>query len=430
MALEILGTIFFALAVLHTFVAGPIRHYAHRMPKDSFREGVLHFLGEVEVVFGLWAAGFLILFASIRGVGPAVSHVDGIDFTEPLFVFVIMSICATRPVLDACRAVIVILSRLLNRLLRTPEIHTEMFVVLTVGSLAGSFITEPAAMTVTALLLSSMIHTKNDKVLYPMLGTLFVNVSIGGALTPFAAPPILMVASTWNWDFSYVMTHLGWKSAIAVVINSLLFVIMTRKHLGEAFYTLKHLDKKEEKRHPDAPLGVTFLHFAFLLAVILSAHHPKVFMGLFLFFLGTVVVTKKFQEPLRLKESLLVAFFLGGIIVFGPFQTWWLQPLLARLGDASLFLGATALTAITDNAALTFLGAQVPNLAEMSKYALVAGALAGGGLTVIANAPNPAGYSILSGKFAGGIKPSGLFLGALIPTAVAVLCLWFLPNSL
>lgn len=428
MKMEMLGTLFFALAVLHTFVAGKFRERAHHLPSDSFRHGVMHFLGEVEVVFGIWAGAFLILFAVSEGVGHAVDYLDSVNFTEPLFVFVIMAICATRPVLDACRAVIVVLSRGLRGLFRTPEIHTELFVILAFGPLAGSLITEPAAMTVTAFLLASMIHTHNARLLYFMLGTLFVNVSIGGALTPFAAPPILMVASTWKWDFAFVMTHLGWKSAIAVVINSLIFVIVSRKKLAEGFYTLKHLDAREERKRPDAPWGVTLLHFVFLLGVIVFAHHPNVFMGLFLFFLGTAAVTKKFQDSLRLKESLLVAFFLGGIIVFGPFQTWWLQPLLQRLGEGALFGGATALTAITDNAALTYLGSQVADLAESSRYALVAGALAGGGLTVIANAPNPAGYSILQGKFPGGIKPLGLLAGALAPTAVALVCLWFLPH--
>ena len=60
--------------------------------------------------------------------------------------------------------------------------------------------------------------------------------------------------------------------------------------------------------------------------------------------------------------------------------------------QSALFFGAAALTAITDNAALTYLGSLVEDISDQSKYSLVAGAVAGGGLTVIANAPNPAGF--------------------------------------
>jgi hypothetical protein len=61
-----------------------------------------------------------------------------------------------------------------------------------------------------------------------------------------------------------------------------------------------------------------------------------------------------------------------------------------------MYFGATALTAITDNAALTYLGSLVEGVSDQLKYALVAGAVSGGGLTVIANAPNPAGAGFSS----------------------------------
>ncbi len=63
------------------------------------------------------------------------------------------------------------------------------------------------------------------------------------------------------------------------------------------------------------------------------------------------------------------------------------------------------------------------------KYALVAGAVAGGGLTVIANAPNPAGVGILQDAKVfekEGISPLGLLLGALPPTVMAIVFFWLL----
>jgi Na+/H+ antiporter NhaD/arsenite permease-like protein len=92
-----------------------------------------------------------------------------------------------------------------------------------------------------------------------------------------------------------------------------------------------------------------------------------------------------------------------------------------------MFIGATALTAVTDNAALTYLGTLVPNLSDAMKYSLVAGAVAGGGLTVIANAPNPIGYGILNKNLGeDGISPLYLFLGSLPYTLIAIICLIFL----
>lgn len=426
MNLEVIASLFFALAVLHTFLTAPILRYSHQFPKDSFRGNILHFLGEIEVVFGIWAALFLIVYALTESTASAIGYLQGVNFVEPLFIFAVMTVCSTRPILHACRVLIFNLSLVLKKILPVPEVLLEIFVILTIGPLAGSFITEPAAMTVTAFLLLSMINTKEKKVLYSLLAVLFVNISIGGSLTPYAAPPILMVAAKWNWDFAYIFSNLGWKAMIAVVFNSLFFTVLLRKNIISGFISLHEIEKRSEEKRPLIPVGVTALHLAFLLAIILTAHYEKVFLGLLLFFLGIYSATRKFQDTLRLKESLLVAFFLGGIIIFGPFQAWWLKPLLAGMGEGSLFIGATILTAFTDNAALTFLGAQVEGLSEASKLALVSGALAGGGLTIIANAPNPAGVSILHKKFPEGqISPVLLLLYALLPTVIACSVFWF-----
>lgn len=429
MTIEILGTILFALAVLHTFFVASIIRLSERFPKDSFLRDLFHLLGEVEIVFGFWAAFFLVAFAFMEGSDSVIKYQTSLSFTEPLFVFAIMVMASTRPVLTACRSMIRTFSRTVRVFTRTPETQTDVFFVLTLGPLAGSLITEPAAMTVTALLLRSMIERYSTRLLYFMIGVLFVNISIGGALTSYAAPPILMVAGPWNWDFNFVFTHFGWKSAIAVCINALLFVGFFWKEIGPGFFTLSEATNTDSNKHHHdrIPIGVTLVHFVFLAILVLTAHHPQIFMGVFLWFLGIAMVTRRYQDHLRFKESLLVAFFLGGIIVFGPMQRWWLQPLLSSLLDWQLFFGATALTAITDNAALTYLGTQVQGLSDASKYALVAGALAGGGLTVIANAPNPAGYSLLADKFPKKtINPILLFAGALVPTVVAILCLWYL----
>jgi Putative Na+/H+ antiporter len=167
------------------------------------------------------------------------------------------------------------------------------------------------------------------------------------------------------------------------------------------------------------------LNVALLALVVATNHHAEVFMGLFLLFLGLAEAYKRHHERLMLREGLMVAFFLAGLVVLGGQQKWWLQAMLANLDGATLFFGAAALTAITDNAALTYLGSLVDGVSEGFKYALVAGAVAGGGLTVIANAPNPAGFAILKDRFDDqSIHPLGLLLAALPPTAIAIACLW------
>jgi hypothetical protein len=432
---EILATVLFGLAILHVFSVKQFHRLAHRAKDGSVLENLFHMLAEVEVVFGLWAAAFVIGLAALEGVEPAVHYLEGhyhtaagktvhIDFTEPAFVFVIMTMAASRPILELASKAINGLSRLLPL---SPSI--AFFVVaLILGPLLGSFITEPAAMTVTALLLRDRFydHGPSNRLKYATLGLLFVNISIGGTLTNFAAPPVLMVAEKFNWDMSYMMGHFGWKAAVAVIISTLVVAAVHAKEL-----------RKFDDVAPDAapeglmpvPIWLYAVHVAFLVDVVVFSHHMVMFFGGFLFFLGVVQVTQEYQERLALREGLLVGFFLGGLVILGGLQGWWLTPVLSNLGELPLFLGATGLTAMTDNAALTYLGSQVEGLSEGMKYALVAGAVAGGGLTVIANAPNPAGLGILKNSFdAEGISPVGLLLSAIGPTIVAMLALWLLPS--
>ena len=182
------------------------------------------------------------------------------------------------------------------------------------------------------------------------------------------------------------------------------------------------MDRDSEAGAPAVPASMVLVHLVFLAAVVVFAHHSVVFIGILLFFLGFATAYQRHQDPLILREALLVAFFLAGLVVLGGLQQWWLQPLLMGMDANAVFFGATVLTAITDNAALTYLGSMVEGLNPEFKTALVAGAVTGGGLTVIANAPNPAGAAILKEKFANNaIHPLGLLISALPPTLVAVL---------
>ena len=405
--MQTLGAVIFALALLHTFGAKQLEIRAHRHPKHA---GLLHLLGEVEVVFGFWAFVLIACMALVNGSQSAIDYVESRHYTEPLFVFVIMVIAASRPVLVLMQDVILALARVTP----LPAALTQAWLGLALVPLLGSLVTEPAAMTLAALLLAPQIFRPNvpEWLKYGALGALFVNISIGGTLTSYAAPPVLMVATAWSWDSSFMAAQFGWKAAIAIAVNATGIVFLLRRHLPTV-----HADRGA--RTP-VPLVVSLVHLALLVGVVLLAHHPVLFVGLFLFFLGYTQAYAQFQSPLILKEGLLVGFFLAGLVVLGGMQDWWLHPLVAGQSPATLFYGALGLTAVTDNAALTYLGSLIPDLSDHARYMLVAGAVSGGGLTVIANAPNPAGVALLKGGFAdGSIGTLGLLFGALLPTLVA-----------
>ncbi len=408
--LQLIGAVLFALAVLHTFSTKIFERLAHTQPRHA---GVWHLLGEVEVVFGFWAMVLMVFMFALAGKQEATAYLDSRNFTEPMFVFVIMVIAGTRAVLQFSGKLV----RLVATFLPLPRGMALYFLTLAFVPLLGSFITEPAAMTLAALMLRDTLFVQpvSRALKYTTVGVLFVNISIGGTLTPFAAPPVLMVAAQWNWDLWFMLSNFGWKAAIAVLINAGCAMLLFRKELD-------HMAQAPANEAATVPWQVIAVHLLFLLGVVVFAHHPAVFMGLFLFFMGFVTAYARHQDRLILREGLLVAFVLAGLVVLGGQQQWWLQPVLMGMDATTVFFGATALTAITDNAALTYLGSLVQGLSEEFKIALVAGAVTGGGLTVIANAPNPAGVSILRGKFSDNtINPLGLLIAALPPTIVAVL---------
>jgi hypothetical protein len=406
--LQKIAAVLFALALLHTF---SVKHFERAAAYSPRHAGLLHLLGEVEVVFGFWAIVLIACVALASGSTQAIAYAESRNYTEPLFVFVVMVIAASRPILHAVETSL----RTAAHILPVPTEQALAWLSLAVVPLFGSLITEPAAMTIAALMLAPQLFQPRvpEGVKYLALGVLFVNVSIGGTLTSYAAPPVLMVASTWNWDSTFMLLNFGWKAALVVLINATVATVVARKHLRAVAD-----DTSAPPRN--IPTVVVLAHVLFLAGVVAFAHHPIVFLGLFLMFLGFTHAYDAYQSPLIIREALLVSFFLAGLVLLGGMQRWWLQPVVSGLEPLALFGGALGLTAITDNAALTYLGSLISGISDESKYMLVAGAVAGGGLTVIANAPNPAGMALLKRGFADEtIGAGGLLLGALGPTLLA-----------
>ncbi len=433
------ATAIFALAVCHTFVAAQFTEMAHRLqhrrdraseaaglaPTPSVAAELLHFFGEVEVIFALWCVPLVAVIVLSRGWSTATHYLnDTVSYTEPLFVGVIMALSSTRPIVELAEGA---LRRVASLGHGTPA--AWWLAILTVGPLLGSFITEPGAMTISAMLLARQFFDRQPtrRLRYATLGLLFVNVSIGGTLTHFAAPPILMVARPWDWDTWFVFQHFGWRAAVAIVVSTATYFLFFRRELqslasrpAASAAAITGSDERPPERDVRAiPVWITGVYVCFMIWTVANAHYPALFIGGFLFFLGFDRATSAYSTLADFKTPLLVGFFLAGLVTHGGLQAWWIAPVISSLNDTALFLGATLLTAFNDNALITYLATLVPNPSEGLKAAVVAGAVTGGGLTVIANAPNPAGQALLGRFFDDAVHPVFLFCGALVPTLIA-----------
>ncbi len=424
-AIGIIATICFACALIQSLRAGKILALSdyYKTTRPSWSR-FLHFAGEPEIVFGIWAAIFLFALMVMDGFSAGLHWMDELNFSEVAFVFVIMILASSKPVTDFAEMIISGISRALP----LPAGMRIYATILFIGPLLGSLITEPAAMTIAALLLKRSVFKPlsgriSGRLFYSTLAVLFVNISIGGTLTHFAAPPVLMVARVWNWDTPYMFMNFGWKAAVAAAINTAIVTMMNK----EILTSIKKVSGVAHAPAKRAPAWIIVVHLIFITLCVTSVHHPAFVLGLFIFFLGFYGITKEEQSEVRIEESMLVGFFLGGLVILTAKQGWWLKPILSSIENLQLFLGTMALAPVTDNAAITSLASQVANLSDSSKYLVVAAAVAGGGMTIIANAPNPAGFALLRAYCPGkSFKPLGLFKAALIPTFVAGLVFYLL----
>jgi len=434
---NLFASLIFLFAIVHTFAAIKITGiakkmeltHAEKMRKSGKSEEeieqdppvmaeMLHFFGEVEAIFGIWVIVLAAVTISFYDWSTFKIYIaQTVNYTEPMFVVVIMALAATRPVMQLAK-----------------QIGAWWLSILTLAPILGSFITEPAAMTIAAMLLAEQFYRlkPSSKLAYATIGLLFVNISVGGTLTNFAAPPVLMVKTPWDWTSSFMTLNFGWKALLGILISNLIYYFAFKKEFSKFasdFEAEAEMEKDLERHEDSIPIWITAVHLLFMGWTVLNAHYPPLFIGGFLFFLGFAMATKAHQSHINLKPPLLVGFFLAGLVTHGGVQAWWIAPVLGSLGDLPLMLMATVLTAFNDNAAITYLSTLVPDFAISAKYAVVAGAVTGGGLTVIANAPNPAGQSILSKFFPGGVNPAKLALGAIIPTVIVGLAFMAIPQD-
>ncbi|MFC1817013.1 putative Na+/H+ antiporter [Thermodesulfobacteriota bacterium] len=535
---NLVATIIFLCAIINTFLTSKFLSIAHKWniehrqkikagkaDKDSVHigAGFFHFFGEIEAIFGIWAVALGIAITVFHN-WPTVIYYIGqkVNYTEPMFVVIIMTLASTRPILKLAELLMWRIANLMGGMLTA-----WWLTILTLGPILGSFITEPAAMTIAAHLIANKFYElePGEKFKYATIGLLFVNISVGGTLSHFAAPPVLMVAGPWHWGFGFMISNIGWKAFLGILVatgfcyfmfkhelaelqNKYEIVRMKRQiqyqyikrklleteleqteqilnteigftttfdercegiksrlkdntlhEVSEGFLDKSRIEEALDQRFEDikkqemkktlpgllpeqerppyrdpnwddredwVPAWIMIIHVIFMVWTVANAHHPALFVGGFLFFLGFAQVTASFQNRLDLKPALLVGFFLAGLIIHGGVQAWWIAPVLGNLSEIPLMMGSTILTAFNDNAAITYLSTLVPGFTATLKYAVVVGAVTGGGLTVIANAPNPAGQSILKKYFKHGVSPARLLKSAIIPTIIMGLCFMLL----
>ena len=396
---NLVATAIFFLAIVHTFMTPLIRRWAHLaeerhrirprnnrpMPLDdegnevsevSFQGQILHFLSEVEAVFGIWAVVLAVAITLCKGWETAVDYVgQRVDFTEPMFVMVIMALASTRPLMRLAERCLFLFAAVGGA-----TVGAWWVAILVVGPLFGSLITEPGAMTISALLLARQFYylRPSARLSYATIGLLFVNVSVGGTLTQFAAPPMVMAAGPWHWGLVYMFTHFGWKAVAGIVCATSLYYAVFRKEFEELNSAyLRQGRALTQGGGAYIPIWIIATQATFLVYTVAVARYPALFIGGFLFFMAFAQATAHYQKKLDLRPPLLVGFFLAGLVVHGGLQSWWLEPVLKSMGRVSLYVWATILTGFNDNAAITYLATLVPGFTEPFKYAVVPGAVHG-----------------------------------------------------
>jgi len=534
---NVAATLIFFLAIFHILMASWFKKISHHyeqehnikkhdglVPKDSLslEAGIYHFLGEPEAIFGLWTLALGITITLFFDWSTFVHYVGSLNYKEPMYTVVIMTIASSRPILKLVELLLWKIVKLFGG-----KLEVWWLTILILAPLSSSFITEPAAMTIGALLLAEKFYElrPNSRLKYASIALLFVNISIGGTLTNFSAHPILMVAHEWHWSSTFTFMTIGTKAILAIFLNTLIYYLLLKKdiqelkedyelhrykrfiqrqfisqrelersfdnleikinsevgftdkfmeesnHLKENItkYAYKHMHSDEiekygiydaidekfsdikleemkrtipgllpeeirpkyrdpnwDNRDDKVPLWVMLVHVVFIIWTVIHATEPILFIGGFMFFLGFFQVTAFYQNRINLKPALLVAFFISGIIIHGSLQGWWIAPVLGHLPEVALTVSSLVLSSFNDNASITYLGTLVEGLSDTYKYAIVTGALAGGGLTVIANSPNPVGQSILKKYFHHGISAWKLLHFALLPSLITAICFWVL----
>ena len=356
--LNLIATVIFALAITHSFLSAQflkrsrsIEHRLLRLEEDAADPNVVvpeekrdhlifwaqfyHFMGEIEAVFGIWLIPLFIAVILFKGWDAMVSYVGHVNVADAVFVVVIMAISGSLPVLRLSEQAISQVAKLGRS---SPAAWWAA--ILTIGPILGSFVTEPAAMTICALLLRHRFYNLHPSghLKYATLGLLFVNISVGGTLTHFAAPPVVLAVSAWKWNMLFMMANFGWKAVIAILISNLIYWLVFPKEFSQLSPADPESTDNDDRR--PVPWSITLIHLLFLAWTVINAHYPVLVVLGFLFFLAFVSATRHNQQGISLRPPLLVGFFLASLVIHGGCQSWWIGPVLKSLSQWPLMFCA------------------------------------------------------------------------------------------
>lgn len=431
---EIVATTIFLMAVIHTLLSPLLYNQAMLLAQKKrvnrerwkfyhFSSEVLLLLGEIEVIFGIWLVPLFIWFGINKGWSSLLAYLNGIDFTNPLYILVIVVAVGTRPIITFVERILEWIARLGGD---TPG--AWWWTILTIAPLFGSAIKEPGAMAIASILLAKKFfaYHPSKKFCYATLALLLANVSVGGLLTSFSSLSLFNYAKKWDYTTWKTFSTIGWKAVIAIIVANFIYYLFFRKHFRRENFPKRVPTLEKDEVQTPTPVWITIVHILFVIAIAFTGEHAPLFMGIFLLFLGFHHATSFYQTPLKLKRAALLGFFFASLIIHGELQGWWVAPILENLSRFPTFIVSSLLSMFVDNATVSFIVIDVPQLDAIDRYLLITGTMAAGGLTVIASGSNPIGISILRSSFFGKISFLSLFLAALMPVGVFLTIFWFL----
>lgn len=436
--INLLFFLIFIFATIHTFIAHRfpalankyevgIRPYASGSHLDEntsthrgFYAELFDFLGEVEVVFGIWCIPLFAAITFFYGWEAVLDYINRENYKESLFIVVVMAIASTVPCI---RFAEYLFGKISNLGGGTPLAWWVS--VLTVGPFLGSLIKESVVMTVSAVILGKHFFSYRPpiRLAYATLALLFVNISMAGTLTNFGSTSVSMVAKPWGWDSRFMLMTFGWKALLGILIGNSLYFFYFRSDFKNML-AFKNLQNEPEAK-TQVPLWISVVHVAFLAWLILNSENSLIALGSFVLFLGFYQATAAHQSYLSLRTPIMVGFFIASLIVHGGLQAWWIEPIVESLNESSAMLTTMFISAFANNTTINYLMTHIPKISDSMKVALFTGTLLGGGLTIMANGPNIVGYSLLSKYFSGQLKFGTLFVMALIPTLILFVVFWF-----
>ena len=432
-----LATGIFLVAILHTFMAPRFARLAHRVQQGrderararspSLRAEALHFLGEVEVVFGLWAVVLLAAIAAYTGWETAKHYLnDTVNYTEPLFVVVIMALASTRPVVGFAE-------RALRPRGRRRRRHAGRVVgddpdhrsaARLVHHRTGGDDDLRAAARAPVLRSATQSHAPQVRdaraAVRQRLDRRHADAFRRAAGADGGAPVGVghaVHAATLRLARGRSRSSCR-RWSYFVVFRRELQALAARpagRRRGAA-----RRGRGRARRCCRFRRGSTAVHVAFMAWTVVNAHYPALFVGGFLFFLGFARATAPTRARRAARRRCSSASSSPAWSSMAGCRAGGLRRCSASLSELPLFVGATVLTAFNDNALITYLATLVPEPRHELKLAVVQGAVTGGGLTVIANAPNPAGQALLGAFLRRRDLSARAARRGLVPTLIAV----------